>query len=92
MGARAVVLAALSVGVAAARPVAAGQGPARLLVTVLDTTGAPVARLTREDFTLRLDGTEREVVSVEPVAPTAQVVAIFEGLAATQRQVSAAMT
>ena len=52
----------------------------------------PVAGLTREDFALRLDGTAREVVSVEPVGPTVQVVAIFEGLAATQRQTSAAIT
>ncbi len=73
-------------------PVAAGQAPAQLLVTVLDANGAPVAALTPEDFRLRLDGTEREVVSVEPVRPTVQVVAIFEGLAATQRQTSAAIT
>ena len=91
-GARAVWLMVLNIGLVVALPAAAVQAPARLMVTVLDTDGAPVAGLTREDFTLHLDGTEREVVSVEPVGPTAQVVAIFEGLAATQRQTSAAIT
>ncbi len=90
--ARAVWLTALNIGLVVALPAATAQAPARLLVTVLDADGAPVAGLTREDFTLRLDGTEREVVSVEPVATTVQVVAIFEGLAATQRQTSAAIT
>jgi len=73
-------------------PVAAAQDPVQLRVTVLDADGAPVAGLTREDFTLRLNGVERDVLAVEPVAPVVQVVAIFEGLAATQRQTSAALT
>ena len=78
--------------VAVALQLVAAQAPVQLLVTVLDAEGAPVAGLTREDFTLRLDGVERDVVSVEPVEPGVQVVAIFEGLAATQRQTSAAIT
>ena len=77
---------------AVALPLVTAQAPVQLLVTVLDAEGAPVAGLTREDFTLRLDGVERDVVSVEPVEPGVQVVAIFEGLAATQRQTSAAIT
>ena len=91
-GAWAVLLMVLNIRPVGALPVAAGQAPARLLVTVVDADGAPVAGLTREDFMLRLDGTRRETVAVEPVGPTAQVVAIFEGLAATQRQTSAALT
>ena len=83
---------ALSIVFVSAVPVAGEQAPAQLLVTVLDADGAPVAGLTSADFTLRLDGAERDVVSVEPVGPTVQVVAIFEGLAATQRQTSAALT
>ncbi len=90
--ARAVLLTVLNIGLVGALSVAAAQSTTQLLVTVLDADGAPVAGLTREDFTLRLDGTAREVLSVEPVASTAQVVAIFEGLAATQRQTSAALT
>ena len=77
---------------AVALPPVAAQAPVRLLVTVLDADGAPVAGLTREEFTLYLDGAESEVLSVEPVEPAVQVVAIFEGLAATQRQTSAALT
>jgi hypothetical protein len=77
---------------AVALPLVAAQAPVRLLVTVLDADGAPVAGLTREEFTLYLDGAEGEVLSVEPVEPAVQVVAIFEGLAATQRQTSAALT
>ena len=90
-GRRAVLLTALALCPLDTLPASTAQAPARLLVTVLDTDGAPVPGLTREDFTLRLDGTERAVLSAEPVAPTAQVVAIFEGLAATQRQTSAAL-
>ena len=91
-GARAVWLTALTVCLGATLQGTAGQTPARLLVSVLDADGAPVTGLTREDFTLRLDGAVREVISVEPAGQTVQVVAIFEGLAATQRQTSAAIT
>ena len=91
-GARAVLLAALNIGLAVALPVAATQAPVQLRVTVIDADGASVADLTRQDFTLRLDGAEGEVLSVEPLEPAVQVVAIFEGLAATQRQTSAALT
>ena len=86
------LLTALSIGLVNTVPVAGGQSPAQLLVTVLDADGAPVAGLTQADFTLRVDGAERDVLSVEPVGPTVQIVAIFEGLAATQRQTSAALT
>ena len=91
-GARAVLLAALNIGLAVALPVAATQAPVQLRVTVIDADGASVADLTRQDFALRLDGAEGEVLSVEPLEPAVQVVAIFEGLAATQRQTSAALT
>ena len=90
--ARTVLITVLSIGLMSAVPVTGRQAPAQLLVTVLDADGAPVAGLTHADFTLRLDGTAHEVLSVEPMRPTVQVVAIFEGLAATQRQTSAALT
>ena len=86
----AILLAGALLGVAL--PVATAQNRAQLLVTALDANGVPVAGLTPEDFTLRLNGVERDVVAVVPVEPDVQVVAIFEGLAATQRQTSAALT
>ena len=86
------LLTALTIGVAGASAATAGQAPRQIVVTVVDVDGAPVAGLTPEDFTLSLDGAERDVLSVAPVGTTAQVVAIFEGLAATQRQTSAAVT
>ena len=86
----ALLLAGALVGVVV--PVAAAQSPLQIRVTVLDAEGTPVAGLTREDFALRLNGVERDILAVEPVAPVVQVVALFEGLAATQRQTSAALT
>ncbi len=65
------------------------QSPARLIVTVVDEGGAPVAGLTREDFTVRAGGVELGVVDVEPAPPAVQIVAIFENLAVTQRQLNA---
>ena len=89
---RAVLLTALQIGLVGTTPVGAAQATTQLLVTVVDADGAPVAGLAREDFTIYLDGTEREVVSVEAMPPAVQMVVIFEGLAATQRQTSAAIT
>jgi hypothetical protein len=86
----ALLLAGALVGVVV--PVAAAQSPLQLRVTVLDAEGTPVAGLVREDFTLRLNRVEHDILAVEPVAPVVQVVALFEGLAATQRQTSAALT
>ena len=70
---------------------ATAQAPARLLVTVVDTDGAPIGGLTRANFTLLRDDAQVEILSVEPVPSTAQIVAIFEGLAATQRQLNRAI-
>ena len=68
------------------------QGPTRLLVTVVDDTGAPVAGLTRDDFTLRRGDVDLALTAVEPAPTTVQVVAIFEGLAVTQRQLTSALS
>lgn len=68
---------------------ALAQAPARLLVTVVDEDGAPAAGLTREDFTVRADGVELDVVDVTPAPPAVQIVAVFDNLAVTQRQLNA---
>ena len=81
-----VILLALAV------PYGSTQPADRLLVTVLDAAGAPVPGLTRDDFTVRRGGMEIDLVSVDPAPTTVQVVAIFEGLAVTQRQLTSALS
>ena len=68
---------------------ALAQSPGRLLVTVVDEDGAPAAGLTREDFRVRVGGVELDVVDVTPASPAVQIVAVFENLAVTQRQLNA---
>ena len=77
---------------AIASPAGARQAPEMLLVTVLDDTGAPVTGLTRDRFTVRRDGVELEVLSVESASSTVHVIAIFEGLAVTQRQLTSTLS
>jgi hypothetical protein len=71
---------------------AAAQSTTRLLVTVIDDTGAPVTDLRLDDFTVRRGNSPVDVTSAEPAPTTVQVVAIFEGLAVSQRQLSSALT
>ena len=68
---------------------ALAQSPGRLLVTVVDEDGAPARGLTREDFTVRAGEVELDVVDVAPASPAVQIVAVFENLAVTQRQLNA---
>ena len=65
------------------------QSPVQMIVTVVDGDGAPVAGLTREDFSVRAGEVELEVVNAEPVPPAVQIVAVFDNLAVTQRQLNA---
>ena len=77
---------------AAASPAGARQASEMLLVTVLDDAGAPVAGLTPDHFTVRRNGVELEVLSVEAASSTVHVIAIFEGLAVTQRQLTSTLS
>ena len=70
-------------------PAALAQSPARLVVTVVDEGGDPVAGLTREDFTVRAGGVALDVVDAAPMSPDVQIVAVFDNLAVTQRQLNA---
>ena len=69
--------------------VPSAQSPVQLIVTVTDEDGAPVAGLTREDFTVSAGGVELDVVDVTPAPPAVQIVAVFDNLAVTQRQLNA---
>ena len=73
-------------------PAALAQSPARLVVTVVNEGGAPVAGLTREDFTVRAGGVALDVVDAAPMSPDVQIVAVFDNLAVTQRQLNAGIT
>ena len=68
---------------------ALAQSPARLIVTVVDEGGAPVAGLAREDFTVRAGEVALDVVDAAPMPPDVQIVAVFDNLAVTQRQLNA---
>ena len=68
---------------------ALAQSSGRLLVTVVDEDGAPVAGLTRDDFTASAGGVELDVVDAAPAPPAVQIVAVFDNLAVTQRQLNA---
>ena len=74
---------------AGAAPAAPARAPARLLVTVVDDRGEPVAGLTRDDFTLRAAGAELDVTDVTRASSTVQIVAVFDNLAVTPRQLNA---
>ena len=78
------------IGVLALVPIEA-QAPVQLRLTVVDADGLSMNQLTHEDLTLQDHGAELDVVSVEPASPTTQIVAIFEDLAVTQRQLNAAI-
>ena len=81
--------AAASLVLALVASAALAQTPARLLVTVTDEDGAPVAGLAREDFAARAGDVELDVVGVAPAPPAVQIVAVFDNLAVTQRQLNA---
>lgn len=72
-----------------ARQGLSAQAPSRLLVTVVDESGAPVGRLTRDDFTVRAGRVELDVVDAAPAPSAVQIVAVFDNLAVTQRQLNA---
>ena len=70
-------------------PAALAQPSTRLIVTVVDEDGVPAVDLTREDFTVHAGGVALDVVEVRPVPRAVQIVAVFDNLAVTQRQLNA---
>ncbi|MEE2638203.1 MAG: hypothetical protein VYE68_13355 [Acidobacteriota bacterium] len=76
--------------VTAAVPVVA-QTRSQLLVTAVGSDPGPVDHLTPADFVLSVGGVELEVGDVEPLSDAVQIVAVFEDLAVTQRQLNDAL-
>ena len=76
--------------VTATTPVVA-QSTSQVLVTATGTDPGPVDHLTPADFAISVDGVELGVVDVKPLAAAVQIVAVFEGLAVTQRQLNGAL-
>ena len=89
-GAPMLLLVALSMGTIGPR-LAAQETGQQVVVSVLDERDVPVTGLTVQDFRLRVEGTQRDVVRVEPASDAMQVAVLFEGLAATPQQTSAAV-
>jgi Ca-activated chloride channel family protein len=52
----------------------------RLFVSVTDAKGKPVKGLTKDDFTVKLDGGDQEVISVAPATEPASIVILTDRL------------
>jgi hypothetical protein len=82
MSARAVgliALSAVSFATLEARPPAESQNQ-KIYVTVIDAKGNPVTGLTKEDFIVRLDKADQEVLGVQPAVDPASVVILTDRL------------
>ncbi len=70
--------AALVTASAPTRSALAQSGNESMFVSVLDSAGAPVARLTTTDFIVEEDGAEREILEVRPAMAPMQVAVLVD--------------
>jgi hypothetical protein len=56
------------------------QDKQRIYVTVIDAKGRPVTGLTKEDFTVRLDRADQEVLGLQPAVDPASVIILTDRL------------
>ncbi|MDP6579383.1 MAG: VWA domain-containing protein [Vicinamibacterales bacterium] len=76
------LLALLTVGLIAPGTAWAQSGERSMLVSVLDSSGIPVEGLAPSDFVIEEDGTEREVLRVEPATTPMQLAVLVDTSAA----------
>ena len=60
--------------------VRAQSNKTRIFVSVTDAKGKPVKGLTKADFTVKLDGADQEVLSVQPATEPASIVILTDRL------------
>ena len=64
-------------------PATAAQGPTRIFVAVHDSTGVPVIDLTASDFLIRVDGADRQILSVTRATTPLSIVILTDQLGLT---------
>ena len=64
-------------------PATAAQGQTRIFVAVHDNTGAPVIDLTASDFLIRVDGGDRQILSVTRATTPLSIVLLTDQLGLT---------
>jgi hypothetical protein len=74
---------ALLLWVSGSAPATAAQGPTRIFVAVQDSTGAPVTDLAASDFLIRIDGADRQILSVTRATTPLSIVLLTDQLGLT---------
>ena len=73
-------------------PVASQNAEKSLIVSAVDASGRPVAGLTKDDFAVREDGADREIIDVRPATGPLQVVLLADTTAGADRYIQSIRT